>query len=176
MNLPRFALCLIAGWSGCMPALADDARGLDRAFVVPGRRPRCFGPWPRSGTVPLGVDFSAPGPNGEPNGAARFDGRKAYIEVPAAKSPALGTQEFSLAVRVHTAEALERRARRHRVALRPHHPPRVQLRGRPQRGRDHKSRQLPARTVRHRQRTTRVRMDRPRPAGERRDGLLVASP
>ena len=41
------------------------------------------------------------------DGAARFDGRKAYIEVPAAKTPALGTKEFSLAVRVHTAKDLD---------------------------------------------------------------------
>lgn len=105
MNLPRFALCLIAGLSGCVPALADDARGLIGHWPLKGDARDASGHG-RDGTA-HGVDFSAPGPNGKPNGAARFDGRQAYIEVPAAKTPALGTQEFSLAVRVHTAEALD---------------------------------------------------------------------
>jgi hypothetical protein len=54
-----------------------------------------------------GADLAAPGPDGRPNGAARFDGRRAYIEVPCAKSLALGAGDFTLAAWVHTDAALD---------------------------------------------------------------------
>ena len=94
MNLPRFAFCLIAVLSGTVPTLADETRGLIGHWPLQGDARDASGNG-RDGTA-HGVDFSAPGPNGKPNGAANFDGRKAFIEVPADKAPALGTKEFSL--------------------------------------------------------------------------------
>lgn len=49
-----------------------------------------------------GADLDARGPDGKPRGAARFDGRGAFIEIPAVGSPVLGQDDFSLAVWVHT--------------------------------------------------------------------------
>jgi hypothetical protein len=54
-----------------------------------------------------GADLTAPGPDGKPNGAARFDGKKVYIQVPASKSLNLGTNDFTLAVWAHTDEKLD---------------------------------------------------------------------
>jgi hypothetical protein len=44
-----------------------------------------------------GADFTAAGPNGRPNGAARFDGRTSWLEVPASPSLKLGTKDFTVA-------------------------------------------------------------------------------
>jgi hypothetical protein len=54
-----------------------------------------------------GADLSAPGPDGKPNGAARFDGKKAFLEVPSSKSLNLGKGDFTLAVWAHTDERLD---------------------------------------------------------------------
>lgn len=54
-----------------------------------------------------GVDLSAPGPAGNKNGAARFDGRKAYLEVPAHKALRLGKEDFTFALWAWTAESLD---------------------------------------------------------------------
>src|SRR5262245_52821404 len=54
-----------------------------------------------------GADLAAPGPDGKPGGAARFGGRDNYLEVPADKAPRLGTGDFSILVRVHTAADLD---------------------------------------------------------------------
>src|SRR5690349_6940649 len=54
-----------------------------------------------------GADLTAPGPGGQANGAARFDGRKAFIEVPSQDILNLGADDFTLAVWVHTEERLD---------------------------------------------------------------------
>lgn len=54
-----------------------------------------------------GARLDAPGPDGRPNSAASFDGRKAYIQVPASKSLSLGTGDFTLAAWVHTDDKLD---------------------------------------------------------------------
>ena len=54
-----------------------------------------------------GVDFAATGPDGEPNSAARFDGRRAFIEVADHPSLRLGTHTFSIAAWVHTENVID---------------------------------------------------------------------
>ncbi|MGE3819850.1 MAG: hypothetical protein AB7I30_10460, partial [Isosphaeraceae bacterium] len=54
-----------------------------------------------------GVDLNAPGPSDEPGRAARFDGRGAFLEVPADRAPALGGSDFTLALRLKTDRALD---------------------------------------------------------------------
>src|SRR3954468_22690161 len=51
------------------------------------------------------VDLTAPGPGGRTNGAARFDGKSSYVEVPASPTLALGRSDFTLAVWAHTEES-----------------------------------------------------------------------
>ena len=53
------------------------------------------------------VDLTAPGPGGGPRGAARFDGKSSYVEVPASPALGLGKGDFTLAVWVHTEESLD---------------------------------------------------------------------
>ena len=53
------------------------------------------------------VDLTAPGPGGAPRGAARFDGKSSYVEVPTNPSLELGKGDFTLAVWVHTEESLD---------------------------------------------------------------------
>ena len=57
----------------------------------------------------IGIDSSSagPGPDGRPNTAVRFDGKKTYIRVPANPSLNLGKRDFTLAVWVHTDERLD---------------------------------------------------------------------
>ncbi len=52
--------------------------------------------------VATGVVWEAAGPGGKPASAARFDGRSASIELPAAASPKLGTGDFALSVWVNS--------------------------------------------------------------------------
>src|SRR6266542_189942 len=54
-----------------------------------------------------GADLKAPGPDGKRGGAAGFDGRGAYLEVPLKRNLRLGKGDFSLAVWVHTERARE---------------------------------------------------------------------
>lgn len=54
-----------------------------------------------------GVDLTAPGPDGKPSTAARFDGRDDYIEVEPSPSLSLGAKDFSISAWVHTAEDLD---------------------------------------------------------------------
>jgi hypothetical protein len=49
-----------------------------------------------------GADLGASGPDGQPGGAASFDGRQSMIVVPHHESLRLGTADFSLAVWLHT--------------------------------------------------------------------------
>lgn len=49
-----------------------------------------------------GADLTAPGPDGKPSGAARFDGRKAHVVVPPGRSLRLGKGDFTLAAWAHT--------------------------------------------------------------------------
>ena len=49
-----------------------------------------------------GADLTAPGPTGEPNSAARFDGRESSIVIPNSQSLQFGTDDFSIAVKVFT--------------------------------------------------------------------------
>lgn len=54
-----------------------------------------------------GADLFARGPSGEAQGAARFDGRSAHIEVPPSDWLRLGTRDFSWSAWVHTAARLD---------------------------------------------------------------------
>jgi hypothetical protein len=54
-----------------------------------------------------GADLAATAPDGRAGKAARFDGRKAYLEVGPRKSLKLGRGEFALAAWVHTDEKLD---------------------------------------------------------------------
>ncbi len=47
------------------------------------------------------VDIAASGRNGKARSAARFDGRKSWLEIPKGQSPRFGTGDFSLAAWVH---------------------------------------------------------------------------
>ena len=54
-----------------------------------------------------GVDLKAIGPDGKASGAAGFNGRNSYIEVPHSKSLQLGQGDFSMATWVHTEKKLD---------------------------------------------------------------------
>lgn len=54
-----------------------------------------------------GADLNAPGPNNKPAGAAAFDGRDDLLHVADNPSLDFGTGEFTISVRVHTADALD---------------------------------------------------------------------
>ncbi|MFO1095221.1 MAG: LamG domain-containing protein [Planctomycetaceae bacterium] len=92
-----------------MTMVASAARGDDRGLI---------GHWKLAGDAKdssgqgndgqnHGVDLNAPGRNGTPGGAARFDGISAFVEVPANKSLALGTGDFTLAVWAQTTRELD---------------------------------------------------------------------
>jgi len=53
------------------------------------------------------VDLTAPGPDGAPRGATRFDGKSSYVEVPTNPSLNLGKINFTLALWVYTEESLD---------------------------------------------------------------------
>lgn len=72
-----------------------------------------LGHWPLSGdsrdysghqrhALNHGVDLAAKGPNGRASTAAAFNGRNSWLEVPAERSPRLGTGDFSIAVWIDT--------------------------------------------------------------------------
>ena len=82
--------------AGDQAAAADLTRGL-------------VGHWPLAGdardisgkgrdAVATGVTWDAAGPTGKPASAGRFDGRSAFLELPAAQAPKLGTGDFALSV------------------------------------------------------------------------------
>lgn len=54
-----------------------------------------------------GVDLSAPAPGGRKGRAARFDGRRAFIGIPASKRLRLDTSDFTFSVWAHTADKLD---------------------------------------------------------------------
>ncbi len=54
-----------------------------------------------------GVDLTAKGPDGKANGAASFDGRDDWVEVPSSPSLALGAKDFTIAAWVHTDKDLD---------------------------------------------------------------------
>ena len=54
-----------------------------------------------------GADLQAPGPAGQANGAAAFDGRASFIVVPHRPSLQLGTDDFSLSVNVYSEEHVD---------------------------------------------------------------------
>lgn len=103
LNTTSIVALLLASW------IAPAARGEDRDLI---------GHWKLAGDAKdssghgndgqnHGVDLSAPGRNGSANGAARFDGINAFIEVPSSKSLGLGTGDFTLTAWVHTARELD---------------------------------------------------------------------
>src|SRR5262245_17472897 len=53
------------------------------------------------------VGFTAPGRDGKAGGAARFDGRKAFVEVPASPALRLGKDDFTFSLWIHTADDLD---------------------------------------------------------------------
>jgi hypothetical protein len=96
---PPAALCLLATLlaAGPLPA-ADLADGLIGHWKLAGDTRDSSGGGQE--TKNHGVVFSG-------QGAARFDGRKAHLQVADAESLRLGTGDFTLALWVHTDEALD---------------------------------------------------------------------
>ena len=54
-----------------------------------------------------GADLTAQGPNQQSNSAARFDGHDSFILVPNSPSLQLGTDDFSIAAKIHTEALLD---------------------------------------------------------------------
>ena len=57
--------------------------------------------------VAHGIDWSPSGPAGDARAAAGFDGRAAFLELPAERAPQLGSGDFTLSLWVHTEENLD---------------------------------------------------------------------
>ncbi len=95
---------LLALSLAALPARADD-RGLIGHWKLSGDANDASGRGHHGRTV--AVDLSAPGPDGAPRGAARFDGKSSYVEVPPSPGLNLGRGEFTLAVWVHTEASLD---------------------------------------------------------------------
>jgi hypothetical protein len=90
-------------------ASAPAARGKDNGLI---------GRWKLDGNVKdssgqghdgknRGADLTAPGRDGRPKSAARFNGTGAFIEVPASKSLSLGKDDFTITVWAHTERNLD---------------------------------------------------------------------
>ena len=54
-----------------------------------------------------GADLESLGPDGEPRGAATFDGKASWLEVPSSRFPDIGTRDFSILVWVHTDQEMD---------------------------------------------------------------------
>jgi hypothetical protein len=54
-----------------------------------------------------GVEFIVKGPEGLAGGAAKFDGRRGFVEIPAAEPLKLGKGDFSVSLCLHTAAMLD---------------------------------------------------------------------
>ncbi len=54
-----------------------------------------------------GADLTAPGPDQQPNSAARFDGQQSYILVPNSSLLQIGTDDFSISARIFTEEHVD---------------------------------------------------------------------
>lgn len=54
-----------------------------------------------------GADLTAEGPDGKPGGAAQFDGRDDFLEIPQDKPLRLGSGDFTISVHVHTNAVLD---------------------------------------------------------------------
>lgn len=99
-------------WTVCCVVsilVAHGARGEDSGLI---------GRWKLSGdakdssgqghdAINHGADLTAPGPDGKANGAARFDGTGAFLEVPATESLKLGKGDFTITLRAHTDRELD---------------------------------------------------------------------
>ena len=78
----------------------EDTRGLIGHWPLAGDARDVSGQ--RRDAVATGVKWDAVGPSGRPASAARFDGRSAFLELPAASAPKLGTGDFSLSLWMNT--------------------------------------------------------------------------
>ncbi|WZO97078.1 LamG domain-containing protein [Isosphaeraceae bacterium EP7] len=87
-----------------VPALAED-RGLIAHWNFSGDTNDTSGHGNHGRA--FSVDLTSPGPDGSPRGAARFDGKSSYLEVPANPSLNLGKSDFTLATWVQTEESLD---------------------------------------------------------------------
>src|SRR5262245_10787578 len=101
--LMRWTLLLALFLTG-VPARAED-RGLIGHWRFSGDTKDASGHGHHGRAFAL--DLTARGPGGAPRGAARFDGRSSSVEVPANPALILGQGDFTLAVWVHTEEALD---------------------------------------------------------------------
>src|SRR5947209_239200 len=100
------ALCLFALLAASVvPATRAEDRGLVGHWRLAGDAKDGSGRGNHGEVV--AADLTAPGPDGRPGGAARFDGRRAFIRVAASPSLGLGKGDFALAVWVHTEEVLD---------------------------------------------------------------------
>jgi hypothetical protein len=99
-----------AGFSGAEFCGSRTAHAAERAPTDLARG--LVGHWPLAGdardmsekrrdAVATGVSWEAAGPNGRPGTAARFDGRSAFLELPAAVAPKLGPADFALSIWVN---------------------------------------------------------------------------
>lgn len=79
---------LVAHWP--LAGDAQDRSGNGRHAAVRGR-----------------INWQVAGPSGEAQTAADFNGRDAWLEVSADKSPKMGTDDFSVAVWLHAADGLD---------------------------------------------------------------------
>jgi len=75
-----------------------------RRALAAGGRPRDRSGHGRDALLHGGVDLQAVGRGGAAKTAAGFNGRDAWLEVPAAQAPRLGREDFSIAVWLHTEE------------------------------------------------------------------------
>jgi len=110
MNLRSLTLVFISIWL-CLPGHAQTKKiGLKQGLM---------GYWKLSGdildrsgnnlnTVMHGpVQLNSEGPNGKKNSAIGFDGRSAWLEVPANPKTQLGAGDFSVAAWIYTADTLD---------------------------------------------------------------------
>ena len=108
MRPSQFFAVVIVGF-GFVPLLANctpaDSPGLVGHWKLAGNT-RDDSDQAHHGTA-YGVDFGADGPDGKPNGAAKFDGRTSRIEIANRASLQLGSDDFSIALWVNTAGELD---------------------------------------------------------------------
>src|SRR4051812_37086645 len=104
MDRAPWLLALVIVSSARQEARAED-RGLIGQWKLAGDARDASG-LGHHGQV-VAVDWIAPGPDGRPNGAARFDGKKAHIRVPSRPSLHLGEDDFTIAVWAQTEEKLD---------------------------------------------------------------------
>lgn len=96
------ALVLLAGVAFTFTRGADEPTGLIARWPLAGDARDHSGNGLHA--TAHAVDLTAAGPDGKPGSAARFDGRKSYLEVADSPKLRLGARDFSIALWFHTAD------------------------------------------------------------------------